>query len=42
MKKIITRNARRTSLGTVSLSTRGGVTGGLEGSGFRDKGLLLN
>lgn len=42
MKKTLTRTARRIALGTVSLSTRGGVTGALEGSGFRDKGLLLS
>ena len=40
MKKT-SKDARRIALGSVSVSTRGGVTGALEGSGFRDKGLLL-
>jgi hypothetical protein len=42
MKKAIIKTARRIDLGVVSASTRGGVTGGLEAGGFRDKGLQLN
>lgn len=42
MNKAIKKEARRIVLGNVSVSTLGGVTGALEGGGFRDKPLALD
>lgn len=41
MKKVSSKDVRRV-LGMVSTATLGGVTGALEGGGFRDKPLAFN